>query len=951
MTTPAESLAQGLSGRYEILSEIGRGGFATVFLARDLRHDSRVAIKVLRPELSAALGQMRFTREMQITANLQHPNILPLIDSGEANGVPYYVMPYVEGESLAHRLSRESPLPVDEAVRLVAEVADALHYAHGKGFIHRDIKPENILLSQGHAVIADFGVARAMDVSGAERITDSGMALGTVTYMSPEQATGDKIDGRADLYALACVFYETLAGSPPFSGGTAQAIMARHAVDPPPALRSVRPGVPPALETAVLRALAKVPTDRQANAGEFRDEIVRAALTPVTGTATLRVTRAPSRRNAVIATAGIVLAAIGAFMWQGTRTTSPQLDANRVMVYPLVLPDDWGGSRSAGEDVATMIGSAVDGAGPLRWIDGWHLLDTTSRADTKKLSAERARAISREHRSAYYLMGRVVQRGDSADVFLVLHDVVGDSALATGSATLLADDVWRAGLLATSRLLSDSPLIPTGVPDVAAEWSERNPKAVAHFLLAEAAFRRAQPKEAEKQFSLAVAADTTFGLAAIRGAQAATWNHDARGAASLIARARRARLSPRHAAFAEGYQFFLEGSADSARAAFQAALAMDSTSAFVWLQLGETYAHLLPLEGSTDSLQRHALEKAFRLDSSATTPLFHLIEVMLRHGDTTQAAPVIARFLAASPDSMLAREVELMDGCVRSGAARFGWPARVASAPLPALMASVQLSVGGRQWDCAAAGFAATLAVDTAATGEADSRRWTALVGWQSIQLARGAAADAEKAIDAFIKRWDAGSSLFLLDAWAVGAFTIRADSVARIDAVSAGADYSRCASVHRCWLLGLQLVRTGRADQVPVVASRLVDVPEVKATPEDSLRAQSLRAHATLAQGDTNTAMSMMTALLSAPRSEPGMAWDETMPMAAERLSLARLLHARGEHRRAIAVLDVFDSRSLVHALYLAPSLELRVQASTALGDARLTEMYRSRLTALRGA
>ncbi len=605
MTNPQDALTDALSDRYEILSEVGRGGFATVYLARDLRRGSRVAIKVLRHELASATGGMRFTRETQIAANLQHPHILPLLDSGEANGVPYYVMPFVEGESLAHRLKRESPLPIDEAVRLIAEVADGLHYAHAQGFVHRDIKPDNILLSQGHAVIADFGVARALDVTGAERITDSGIALGTVAYMSPEQATGDRLDGRADLYALACVLYESLAGSTPFSGGSAQATMARHAVDTPPSLRTVRQTVPEALERAIMRALAKAPTDRHASAGEFRDEIMRSAHMPVTGEASLLAARATSRRRAAIAavvTLGIVAAGS---VWRATRTAGAALDANRVMVYPLVLPPDWKGSKSTGEDVATMIGSAVDGAGPLRWIDGWQLLGAAGREDVRRLSVEEANELARRQRSAFTLTGRIVLREDSADVFLVLRDVDGNSEVSRSRATATASEVWRAGLLATNQLLP--ALIATGVPDVASEWATRSPTAVAHFLLGESAFRRVQLEEAEKQFTLAVAADSTFGLAAIRGAQAASWNHNQQGAADLISRALRSRLTPRHAAFAQGYRHYIDGRSDSTVANFRRALAMDSTSAFVWLQLGEAYAHLLPLEGRADSLQAHAL--------------------------------------------------------------------------------------------------------------------------------------------------------------------------------------------------------------------------------------------------------------------------------------------------------------------------------------------------------
>src|SRR5438128_8255116 len=243
---------------------------AIVFLARDLKHDRSVALKVLRPELSAALGAERFHREIQLAAKLQHPNILPLYDSGEAEGSLYYVMPFVEGESLRDRLEREGQLPIEDALRVTREVADALSYAQSRDVVHRDIKPENILLSSDHCLVADFGIARAITAAGGERLTETGIAVGTPAYMSPEQAGAEaRIDGRADIYALGCVLYEMLTGEPPFTGSSAQAVMARHSMDPVPPLRTVRKAVPPVMEQAVLKALEKVPADRFATAGQF----------------------------------------------------------------------------------------------------------------------------------------------------------------------------------------------------------------------------------------------------------------------------------------------------------------------------------------------------------------------------------------------------------------------------------------------------------------------------------------------------------------------------------------------------------------------------------------------------------------------------------------------------------------------------------------------------------
>jgi eukaryotic-like serine/threonine-protein kinase len=265
----SSQLTDALRDRYLVERELGHGGMATVFLAQDLRHARLVALKVLHPELAATLGQERFLGEIRLTARLQHPHILPVHDSGQAAGLLWYTMPYVEGESLRQRLSREKQLPLEDALQIARNVLAALLYAHSHGVVHRDIKPENILLEADEAVVADFGIARAIGSAGGERLTQTGLALGTPSYMSPEQGTGERqLDGRSDLYSLGCVLYEMLAGEPPFTGPTAQAIIAKCVSEPVPHLGIIRQ-VPPGVEAAVTKALAKVPADRFQTAAEF----------------------------------------------------------------------------------------------------------------------------------------------------------------------------------------------------------------------------------------------------------------------------------------------------------------------------------------------------------------------------------------------------------------------------------------------------------------------------------------------------------------------------------------------------------------------------------------------------------------------------------------------------------------------------------------------------------
>ena len=296
MTTPVDRLTAALADRYAIERELGAGGMATVYLAHDVRHDRKVALKVLRPELSAILGAERFLAEIKTTANLQHPHILSLFDSGEADGLVFYVMPYVEGESLRDRLTREKQRPVDEAVRIAREVADALAYAHGHGVIHRDIKPENVLLHGGHALVADFGIALAVSRSdGGTRMTETGMSLGTPQYMSPEQAMGEReITPKSDVYALGCVLYEMLTGEPPFTGPTAQAIIARVMTEEPRSLTLQRRTIPPQVENAVQIALAKLPADRFASAAGFAEALTNPAFGGPTASASARRTETPT---------------------------------------------------------------------------------------------------------------------------------------------------------------------------------------------------------------------------------------------------------------------------------------------------------------------------------------------------------------------------------------------------------------------------------------------------------------------------------------------------------------------------------------------------------------------------------------------------------------------------------------------------------------------------------
>ncbi len=369
MADLSERVRTSLAGRYTIERELGRGGMATVYLARDLKHDRPVALKVLRPELALTLGADRFLREIQVTAHLTHPNILPLLDSGRADEFLYYVTPYVEGESLRSRLNREKRLPVDEALRLATEVAGALDYAHRHQIVHRDIKPENILLEDGQAVVADFGIARAIHAAEGERLTETGLAVGTAAYMSPEQAAGERdVDGRSDMYSLGCVLYEMLAGEPPFTGPTAQAVLAKRFAEPVPHVRTLRDTVPDAVERALQRALARAPVDRFATAAQLASALVGVS---APSAAAKRSWHVP----AVAAGAVVVLAALAWMIKQ--RVVSPTIlgDAAAVLPFRVAGPD----SSVWREGLVDLLSINLDGVSGLRVIpprtvlSRWHL--------------------------------------------------------------------------------------------------------------------------------------------------------------------------------------------------------------------------------------------------------------------------------------------------------------------------------------------------------------------------------------------------------------------------------------------------------------------------------------------------------------------------------------------------------------------------------------------------
>ncbi|MFL5515238.1 MAG: protein kinase domain-containing protein [Gemmatimonadales bacterium] len=405
---PVAELRTGLLDRYAFERELGRGGMAVVYLARDLRHDRPVALKVLHADLATTLGPDRFQREIRLAARLQHPHILTVLDSGETAGRFWFTMPYVEGESLRDRLRRERQLPVDEALRIAREAAQALQYAHDQGVIHRDIKPENLLLTRdGNTLVADFGIARALGAEADDRLTNTGLAIGTPAYMSPEQAAGDRnLDARTDVYALGAVLYEMLAGEPPYTGATTQALIVKRLTEPPPSVRAVRSNVPEPVDAAIRRALAPVPADRFAGAAEF----ARAIVAPAAG-ATTTVVPAPAAtpprpsRPRVPAAAlalmiGLLIGAGILFAWRRNHSEeAPGSAGHRIAVLPF---------QNLGDSSTAYFADGITDAvrGKLAAVPGVQVIASGS-ANEYKGTSKTLGEIGRELDSDYLLVARV----------------------------------------------------------------------------------------------------------------------------------------------------------------------------------------------------------------------------------------------------------------------------------------------------------------------------------------------------------------------------------------------------------------------------------------------------------------------------------------------------------------------------------------------------------------
>ena len=649
MSDPIERLRSALRETYTVDRQVGQGGMATVYLALDLKHHRQVAIKVLRPELTAALGTDRFLREIELAAKLQHPHIVPVYDSGSAEGSLYYVMPFVDGESLRDLLQRETRLPIERAAEIVRDAASGLAYAHKQGIVHRDIKPENIMLSGGHAIVTDFGIARAIDASRAENagLTGTGIAIGTPAYMSPEQATADAVDARTDQYALACVFYEMVSGVQPFTAPTMQALLTKVLTGVRPKLATVIRDTPAGLDTAVQKGLAQDPSQRFPDIMAFANAVTHES----SGAAAATRESRRWKRTAII---GVLLVAAVAVVT--VVAMRPKRDvvsgAETIAVVPFSASGI--GVENLGEGMVDLIGGNLDGVGGIRTIESRQVIRAWQRqVKGGTASLDDAIAIARNVKAASVLTGNLLATGQRTRLTAELYDLSGkqlarefvegptDSVmtLADGLALKLLHSIWR----------SKEPL-PSAKSSAITSTSM---EAIRAYLEGEKWYRRGRWDSAQAAYEHAVHADSTFAIAWYKLSSTLGWEGQVGTQASREAATNGVKYStsaaPRLRSILIAYEMFQRGRPEAADS-MRSYTVQHPEDADGWYLLGESQYHTRGYHPLPGSELRAPFDRVLQLDSTLTAAAIHPMEIALEEHDTLLGKRYLKVFQNAHAD-------------------------------------------------------------------------------------------------------------------------------------------------------------------------------------------------------------------------------------------------------------------------------------------------------------
>jgi serine/threonine-protein kinase len=655
----AVQLGEALRDRYVLERELGRGGMATVYLARDLKHDRSVALKVLHPELAATLGPERFLREIHLTARLDHPHILPVFDSGEAAGFLWYTMPYVEGESLRERLRHESQLSIEEAVWIAREVAEALDYAHRAGVVHRDVKPENILLSERHARVADFGVARALEAAGTPQLTATGLVVGTPAYMSPEQASAGPVDARSDVYALGCVLYEMLAGEPPYTGPTPQAVAAKRLADPVPSIRRLREETPETVDRAIRIALAKTSADRFATAGLFGSALGLPDARERDGSSpgAPGPERRRARRLAVIVLGVAALIALGLALFSRSRPARLAADERAVMILPFRVAGADPGLGYLREGMVDLLAAKLTGDGGPRSVDPRTVISAWRRAGGSTqddLPEGRALELARHLGAGRVIEGSVVGAPARLVLTAFLARVSGARAPLSVSMEGPLDSLSSLVDRLTARLLVGE----AGEAENLANLTTTSLPALRAYLEGRAAYRGGRYSEAVQQFGRALDFDSTFALAGIGLRSAAVWTSagDEAPRGLALAWAARDRLSKRDRLFlvaAAGPRYPAPSPWIEDLAAWERVVEVTPDQPESQYELADILFHFGRVFDADDSWNRaaRAFARALALDSTFSSPLSHLIDLAAVAHDTASLRTLSGLYLSRNPQA------------------------------------------------------------------------------------------------------------------------------------------------------------------------------------------------------------------------------------------------------------------------------------------------------------
>ena len=666
MSLIPEALRNALADRYRLDRELGSGGMATVYLAEDLKHHRKVAVKVLRPDLAVALGADRFLREIEVAARLQHPHILGVLDSGDAQGFFYYVMPYVEGETLRDRISRTGELPLADAVRLLSEITEALATAHRNGVVHRDIKPENILLSGRHAMVMDFGVAKAVtEASGRQQLTTAGIALGTPAYMAPEQASADpQMDGRVDIYAIGIMAYEMLTGYTPFHGLNPQQTLAAHMTREPTPVGKQRKGMSPALEAVIMRCLEKRPADRFQTADElfaaFEPLATSGGMTP-TSTQPVKAARvsAPhsperARRNRLIALATTVVAIAGILVWRPwSRIGAKLLDPKVVAVLPFRVAGADPSVQYLRQGMVDLLQAKLTGQGGPRSADTRSVLAAFRDAggdETHDLPAEGVDRVARKIQAGRVLQGSIVGPANQLVIEASLLEMPGGRSIAQASVTGPKDSLF----VMVDRLTAQVLALGAGVrANQLSALTTTNLEALRAYLDGVALFRRGVYQQSTPTLERAVELDSTFALALSALIDSDQWHPSTTDMRRVkrLAFANRHRLNPvdqRLLSMRLGSRFPLRTPYDVQIADAEKLVASMPESADAWYYLGDALFHGGRLADLPNPEVRagQAFEKSWRYDSLFSGPISHMARVAKMAGDTAGQRLWTARMIA-----------------------------------------------------------------------------------------------------------------------------------------------------------------------------------------------------------------------------------------------------------------------------------------------------------------